>query len=133
MVHAGAGSAGLEWRATPKSAFAVYYGADYFGQNFFPDTTDAANPGKIIGFGGPGSPTPTTGYPAGHLRLDQYVLAESQARSAAGLHTVLLLDARPLVCRSGTPRNAHLSMVYMGLRYVLPTTSGTLAKVPRPD
>ena len=39
-------------------------------------------------------------HPAGHVRLDQYLLAESQARSAAGLHTVFLLDARPLVCRS---------------------------------
>ena len=44
MVHAGAGSVGLEWRATPKDAFAVYYGADYFGRNFFPDTTNAAHP-----------------------------------------------------------------------------------------
>jgi fucose permease len=33
----------------------------------------------------------------------------------------------------GKPKNARLSMVYVGLRYVLPTTSGTLAKVPRPD
>ena len=56
MVHAAAGSVGLEWRATPKNAFAVYYGADYFGRNFFPDTTDTTKPGTIIGFGGPGSP-----------------------------------------------------------------------------
>ena len=35
MVHAGAGSAGLEWRASPKQAFAVYYGADYYGRNSF--------------------------------------------------------------------------------------------------
>src|SRR5258708_6791029 len=40
MVHAGAGSAGFEWRAPTKQAFAIYYGADYFGRNFFPDTTD---------------------------------------------------------------------------------------------
>src|ERR1700761_6120361 len=40
MVHAGAGSAGLEWRASPKQAFAIYYGADYFGRNSFSDTTD---------------------------------------------------------------------------------------------
>ena len=56
MVHAGAGSAGLEWRASQKEAFAVYYGADYFGRNFFPDTTNTTNPGTIIGYGGPGSP-----------------------------------------------------------------------------
>src|SRR5258708_2414752 len=52
MVHAGAGSAGLEWRATPKQAFAIYYGADYFGRNFFPDATNTAHHGTIIGYGG---------------------------------------------------------------------------------
>ena len=36
MVHAGAGSAVVEWRATPKDAFAVYYAADYFVRDFFP-------------------------------------------------------------------------------------------------
>ena len=43
------------------------------------------------------------------------------------------LTRAPWYVVPGTPRNAHLSMVYVGLRYVLPTTSGTLAKVPRPD
>jgi hypothetical protein len=33
----------------------------------------------------------------------------------------------------GTPKNAHLSMVYPGFRYVLPSTAGTLLRVPRPD
>jgi hypothetical protein len=56
LVHAGAGSAGFEWIATAKSAFAVYYGEDYFGRNFFRDTTNSANPNTIIGYGGPGSP-----------------------------------------------------------------------------
>ena len=56
MLHAGAGSAGLEWRASPKVAFAVYYSADYFSRDFFADTTNTAHPGTIIGYGGPGSP-----------------------------------------------------------------------------
>ena len=49
MVHAGAGSVGLEWRASQKQAFAIYYGADYFGRNFFPDTTNTPHPGTSIG------------------------------------------------------------------------------------
>src|SRR5580693_3130644 len=56
LVHAGAGSVGFEWIANQQSAFAVYYGADYFGRNFFPDTTNTTAPGTIIGYGGPGSP-----------------------------------------------------------------------------
>jgi hypothetical protein len=56
LVHAGAGSAGFEWHASQKTALAAYYGVDYFGRNFFLDTTNAANRQTIIGYGGPGSP-----------------------------------------------------------------------------
>ncbi len=134
MVHAGAASAGLEWRATPKSAFAVYYGADYFGQNFFPDTTDAAHPGKIIGFGGPGSPN-TNNRAIQQATFDWISTFWQNPRHGAlqAYTQYSYLTRAPWYVVPGTPRNAHLSMVYMGLRYVLPTTSGTLAKVPRPD
>lgn len=33
---------------------------------------------------------------------------------------------------AGNPKNAHLVMVYAGVRYVLPTMSGTLLKVLNP-
>jgi len=134
MVHAGAGSAGLEWRATPKRAFAVYYGADYFGQNFFPDTTDAANPGKIIGFGGPGSPN--TNNRAIQQATFDWISTFWQNPRHGALQAYIqysYLTRAPWYVAFGTPQNAHLSMVYGGFRYVLPTTSGTLAKVPRPD
>jgi hypothetical protein len=134
MVHAGAGSAGLEWRATPKRAFAVYYGADYFGQNFFPDTTDAANPGKIIGFGGPGSPN--TNNRAIQQATFDWISTFWQNPRHGALQAYIqysYLTRAPWYVAPGTPKDAHLSMVYGGLRYVLPTTSGTLAKVPRPD
>ncbi len=134
MVHAGAGSAGLEWRATPKQAFAVYYGADYFGQNFFPDTTDAANPGKIIGFGGPGSPN-TNNRTIQQATFDWISTFWKNPRHGAlqAYTQYSYLTRAPWYVAPGTPKNAHLSMVYVGLRYVLPTTSGTLSQVPRPD
>jgi len=134
MLHAGAGSAGLEWRASPKEAFAVYYGADYFGQNFFPDTTDAAKPGTIIGFGGPGSPN-TNNRAIQQATFDWISTFWQNPRHGAlqAYTQYSYLTRAPWYVASGTPKNAHLSMVYVGLRYVLPTTSGTLAKVPRPD
>ena len=134
MVHAGAGSTGLEWRATPKQAFAVYYAADYFGQNFFPDTTDTMNPGKIIGFGGPGSPN-TNNRTIQQVTFDWISTFWTNPRHGAlqAYTQYSYLTRSPWYVAPGTPRNAHLSMVYVGLRYVLPTTSGTLAKVPRPD
>src|SRR5580693_2687043 len=122
MVHAGAGSAGLEWRATPKSAFAVYYGADYFGQNFFPDTTDAAHPGKIIGFGGPGSPN-TNNRAIQQATFDWISTFWQNPRHGAlqAYTQYSYLTRAPWYVPSGTPKDAHLSMVYVGLRYVLPT------------
>ncbi len=134
MVHAGAGSAGLEWRATLKQAFAVYYGADYFGQNFFPDTTDAMKPGTIIGFGGPGSPN-TNNRTIQQATFDWISTFWKNPRHGAlqAYTQYSYLTRAPWYVAPGTPKNAHLSMVYVGLRYVLPTTSGTLSQVPRPD
>ena len=134
MVHAGAGSAGFEWRANDKQAFAVYYGADYFGRNFFPDTTNTTNPGTIIGFGGPGSPNTNN-------RLIQQITFDwlltfwkSQRYGALQFYTQYsYLTRAPWFVAPNDPRNAHLSMVYAGIRYVLPSTSGTLLRVPYPN
>jgi hypothetical protein len=134
MVHAGAGSVGLEWIASEKDAFAVYYGADYFGRNAFPDTTNTTQPGTIIGFGGPGSPNSNN-------RAIQQVTFDwlqtfwkNRKYGALQFYTQYsYLTRAPWYVAPGAPKNAHLSMVYFGFRYVLPTTSGTLLRVPYPN
>jgi len=35
--------------------------------------------------------------------------------------------------QQGRDKNAHLSMVYAGFRYVLPSSAGTLLRVPYPN
>jgi hypothetical protein len=40
------------------------------------------------------------------------------------------LTRAPWFVAPGTPKNAHLSMVYAGFRYILPSTAGTLLRVP---
>jgi len=134
MVHAGAGSTGLEWRATEKDAFAVYYAADYFGRSFFPDTTDTAHPGTIIGFGGPGSPN-TNNRAIQQVTFDWLQTFWKDRRyGALQFYTQYsYLTRAPWYVAPGDPKNAHLSMVYCGFRYVLPTTSGTLLRVPYPN
>ena len=134
MVHAGAGSAGLEWRASDKQAFAVYYGVDYFGRNFFPDTTNTTNPGTIIGFGGPGSPN-TNNRAIQQITFDWLLTFwKSQRYGALQYYTQYsYLTRAPWFVAPNDPRNAHLSMVYAGIRYVLPSTSGTLLRVPYPN
>ena len=134
MVHAGAGSAGLEWRASSKEAFAVYYGADYFGRNFFPDTTNTTHPGTIIGFGGPGSPNNNNR--AIQQATFDWILTFWSAPGYGAVQSYVqysYLTRALWFVAPGTPKNAHLSMVYAGFRYVLPSTAGTLLRVPRPD
>jgi hypothetical protein len=134
MVHAGAGSAGLEWRATPKQAFAIYYGADYFGRNFFPDTTNTAHPENIIGYGGPGSPN-TNNRAIQQLTFDWLQTFWKHPRYGA-LQTYVqysYLTRSPWSVGPDDPKNAHLSMVYAGFRYVLPSSAGTLLRVPYPN
>lgn len=45
----------------------------------------------------------------------------------------LLVDVLVGTGITGDPKNAHLSMVHFGVRYVLPSTSGGLLRVPHPD
>jgi hypothetical protein len=134
MVHAGAGSAGLEWRASEKEAFAVYYGVDYFGRNFFPDTTDTTHPGTVIGFGGPGSPNTNNRF-IQQITFDWLLTFWKSHRFGALQYYTQYsyLSRAPWFVAPGDPRNAHLSMVYAGIRYVLPSTSGTLLRVPYPN
>jgi hypothetical protein len=46
------------------------------------------------------------------------------------LNEGVVIAATPWFVAPGTPKNAHLSMVYSGFRYVLPSTAGTLLRVP---
>jgi hypothetical protein len=134
MLHAGAGSAGLEWRASQKEAFAVYYGADYYGRDFFADTTNTAHPQTIIGYGGPGSPN-TNNRAIQQVTFDWLLTFwKSQRFGALQYYTQYsYLTRSPWNVPAGDPKNAHLSMVYAGIRYVLPSTSGTLLRVPYPN
>ena len=134
MVHAGAGSAGIEWIASEKQAFAVYYGADYYGRNFFPDTTNTAHPGTIIGFGGPGSPN-TNNRAIQQATFDCLLTMWKNPRYGALQSYVQYsyLTRAPWFVAPDAPKNAHLNMVYFGFRYVLPSTSGTLLRVPYPN
>jgi hypothetical protein len=134
LVHAGAGSVGFEWIANQQSAFAVYYGADYFGRNFFPDTTNTTAPGTIIGYGGPGSPS-TNNRALQQITFDwlQTFWKSDMHGSLQGYTQYSYLTRAPWFVDPGAPRDAHLSMVYAGVRYVLPSTSGFILRIPYPE
>jgi hypothetical protein len=123
MVHAGAGSAGLEWMASHKTTLAAYYGEDYFGRNFFVDTTNTTTPGTIIGYGGPGSPS-TNNRAIQQATFDWIqVFWKSPRYGTLQFYTQYsYLSRAPWFVATDAPKNAHLSMVYAGVRFVLPST-----------
>jgi hypothetical protein len=122
MVHSGAGSAGFEWTASRKTTLAVYYAEDYFGRDFFLDTTNTANPSTIIGYGGPGSPN-TNNRTIQQVTIDWIQTFWKDPRYGALQYYTQYsyLTRAPWFVAPDAPKNAHLSMVYAGLRYVLPS------------
>jgi hypothetical protein len=134
FVHAGAGSAGFEWYLTRKTAVAGYYGLDYYGRNFFPDKTNTANPHTIIGFGGPGSPN-TNNRTIQQASFDwiQTFWKDPGFGAIQFYAQYSYLTRAPWFVAPGDPRNAHLSMIYAGIRYMLPSTAVDLGRVARPQ
>jgi hypothetical protein len=119
MVHSGSGLFGFEGQITPKTMIYGYYGGAYFQRNFAPDTT--GRPGTLVGFGYPGSANnnnraiqePTLGWVQTFWRNPQY--------GAVQLITQFSYVTRaPWFVPAGAPKNAHLGMGWVDLRYVLP-------------
>jgi hypothetical protein len=121
LVHSYSGIVGFEWQATPEHMFYGYYGAAYFGRDFALDTSAGAKPGTFVGFGGPNSANsnnrdiqePTLGWIETFWKKPQY--------GALQLITqVSYLTRSPWFVAAGAPKNAHLVMPWVDLRFVFP-------------
>jgi hypothetical protein len=119
LVHASSGIAGFEAQVTPKTLFYGYYGGDYFQRNFFPDT---ANPGKFAGFGFPGSNPQVVNrsIQEGTLGWTQTFWKNPQYGAVQLMTQYSYLTRSPWSIPLGAPKNAHLSMAWVNLRYTLP-------------
>jgi hypothetical protein len=125
LVHSGNAITGFELQPGKNTQFGFYYGGMYAQRNFFPDITAAgAGPcaGKpCIGFGGPNSANnnnrsvqeATIDWTQTFWKNPQYgaVLLVTQAS---------YVTRSPWFVAAGAPKNAHLTMGYVSLRYVLP-------------
>jgi hypothetical protein len=126
LVHAGSAIVGAEATAG-KSQFGFYYGGFYFGRNFFPDITNPV-PGRFGGFGGPNSPNGANraiqegsiDWTQTFWRSPQYgaVLMVTQASYLTRAPWFVSKD--PITGVLTAPKNAHLGMGYLSIRYVLP-------------
>ena len=125
--------AGLEWRASKNKRSPSITGQTITDAISFP-TTNTTNPGAIIGYGGPGSPN-TNNRAIQQVTFDWlFTFWKSERHGALQYYTQYsYLTRAPWFVVPGNQRDAHLSMVYAGVRYVLPSTSGTLLRVPYPN
>lgn len=120
-VHAGDAILGFEFLPHPKAQFGVYYGGIYAQRNAFPDTTSPLVIKPIIGFGGINSPN------SANRAIQEATIDWTQTFWKNPQYgAILLVTQASYVTRSpwfvpaGAPKNAHLMMGYVSLRYVLP-------------
>ncbi len=117
LVHAGSAIGGLEWQINPKSMIYGYYGGAYYQYNTAIDPTN----GKLIGFGFPGSPlSANRSIQEGTFGVIQTFWKNARYGALQLITQYSYLTRGPWSVPNGGPKNAHTSMGYVDLRYVLP-------------
>jgi hypothetical protein len=119
LVHSESAIAGFEYQATPAMMYYGYYGGTYIGRNFgvIPGTGAVT----YTGYGFPGSS------PSANRSIQEPTFGiirtfwKNPTYGALQLITQYsYLTRAPWYVAINTPKNAHLSMVYVDVRYILP-------------
>jgi hypothetical protein len=123
LIHAGSGVGGFEWQFTKKTMFYGYYGGAYFGRASLTDPTT----GKLIGYGYGGSASSNNrAIQEGTLGVIQTIWKNSNYGTLQVITQASYLTRAPWFVLAptdttpGAPKNAHVTMAYVDLRYVLP-------------
>ncbi|HEY2392032.1 MAG TPA: hypothetical protein VGK22_12750 [Candidatus Angelobacter sp.] len=133
MVHAGSAIVGMEATAH-KSQFGFYYGGIYAQRNSFADLTAAniatpvsCGPGQpllnkpCIGFGGTNSAnTNNRAIQEGSFDWTQTMWRNPQYGALQLVTQTSYLTRAPWFVATGAPKNAHLMMGYVSLKYIIP-------------
>ncbi|HSM85707.1 MAG TPA: hypothetical protein VLT16_06125 [Candidatus Limnocylindrales bacterium] len=125
LVHSGSGIGGFEYQVTPQTMIYGYYGGAYYQRNFFPDTTSTAAVSPLIGFGFPGG-SATNNLAAnravqeGTIGWIQTFWKNPQYGAFQLITQASYLTRSPWFVPANQPKNAHLGMGWVDLRYTLP-------------
>ena len=133
MVHSGAGYGGTEFQLG-KTQIGAYYGAYYFQRSSFNDLTAAAiatpiscAPGlapvnrPCIGFGGANSANNNNrDIQEGSIVLQQTLWKNPQYGALLLINDASYTSRSPWFVAAGAPKNAHMFMDHLALRYVIP-------------
>jgi hypothetical protein len=123
LVHSGGGILGSEIQAGKKTQFGFYYGGFYFQRNSFPDITSAAVVKPIIGFGGLNSANSASANRAiqeGSFDWIQTFWRNPQYGAVQLVTQTSYVTRAPWFVAAGAPKNAHLMMAFVSLKYILP-------------
>ena len=121
MVHSGSGFGGLEYQLGPNTVLGAYYGGVYYGRNAFADISSPATVKPIVGFGGTGSALSNNRA----VQEGSFVLTQTLWKNPQYGALVLINDASystrsPWFIPAGAPKNAHMFMDHLVLRYLIP-------------
>jgi hypothetical protein len=125
-VHSGSGIGGLEWQASRRYMFYSYYGGAYFKRNFglllTPGSSCAGVFGfSCVGFGFRGSAnTSNRAIQEATFGVIPTLWSSENYGKFQVITQYSYLTRSPWSVAPGEPENAHLSMVYAGIRYILP-------------
>ena len=119
-VHSGDALAGFEAQASKKTLLGFYAGAMYAQRNSVLDITKVGTP-AFIGFGGPGSAN-TNNRTIQEVTFDwnQTFWKNPQYGSVFLVNQLSYISRSPWAVPLGGPKNAHLTQVFVSLRYALP-------------
>jgi hypothetical protein len=134
-VKAATALGGVEWQPVPNTILAGYYGFAYFQRNTFIDVTSPevlttpirCAPGYPFtthpcgGYGGFNSANTNNRYiQEPTIDLTQTFWRNPQYGALVLLAQASWLNRTPWFVAPGAPKNAHLAMGYLSLRYILP-------------
>jgi len=121
MVHSGGGIGGAEVQAGKKTQFGFYYGGFYFQRNSFTDITSPAVTKPIIGFGGLNSANSSNrAIQEGTIDWIQTFWRNPQYGAVQLVTQTSYVTRAPWFVAAGAPKNAHLMMAFVSLKYILP-------------
>ncbi|MCU1254865.1 MAG: hypothetical protein JWM83_1164 [Candidatus Angelobacter sp.] len=125
MVHAGDALVGIEAQPTSKTQLGFYYGGAYFARNTFQDISAAGAVKPFIGFGTFGANAATAGImnrsiQEGTIDWTQTFWKNPQYGAVLLVTQASYVTRSPWLTVAPNPKNAHLTMGYVSVRYVLP-------------
>jgi hypothetical protein len=128
-VHAGSGVAGVEWQMKPNFMVDGYYSGAYFQRNYRllastatpAPTCDGVSGFTCVGFGFPGSAnTNNRAYQEGTIGFIPTLWSNPNYGKLQLINQYSYVERSPWSVPSGAPKNAHVVLVYVGLRYFIP-------------